>query len=385
MMRLIKIAAAILAALMLACCNSLPTPQKSQENKEMVGVWLTYSEISSMILSEKGFEAEVNSAIGNMKEAGINTLFFHTVAFCDAVYPSDIYPFCDALSVSQTDILKIAVDTAHKNGIKIHAWINPYRVSTKTNDINGISSLYAKKEIGKMLNGNNVCFTANGIYLNPSSSLVRSTIISAVREIINGYEVDGIHFDDYFYPTTDAAFDKESFDEYLKAAKNPLTLEEWRRVNVNSLVMGVYSAVKAKSSDLLFGISPAADLDTNYNALFADVEGWLGGGYIDYVVPQLYFGFQYPTERFRFENLLTSWLDLSGGKADLYVGLAAYKAGTEQEPDNIEWQSDNTIIAREIELLRGNGVEGFVFFSYSSLFSDSFYNVEQLKNIKEVL
>ncbi len=384
-MWLIKIAAVILAALTLVCCSSPPNTQSPLERAEMVGVWLTYSEIGSMVLSENGFEAEFSQAAENMKEIGINTLFFHTVAFCDSIYPSAIYPFSEALSETRADILKIAVRIAHENGIKIHAWLNPYRVSTKTNELSGLSLDYSASAIAECFNGEHICFTESGIYLNPASSLVRSNITSAVREIINGYEVDGIHFDDYFYPTTDAHFDKESYQEYLKQANTPLTLEEWRRVNVNSLVMGVYSAVKAKDDELLFGISPAADLDTNYNTLFADIEGWLGGGYIDYVIPQLYFGFRYPTEKFRFENLLTNWLDLSGGKADLYIGLAAYKAGTEAVPDNAEWQTDNTIIARQIELIRQNDVGGFVFFSYSSLISQSPYNTEQIKYIKEVL
>ncbi len=382
-MRFIKALAVMLTAVMLVGCGSVV--KKPEGNKEMIGVWLTYSEIEAMILSEKGFESEFSQAVENMKTLGINTLFFHTVAFCDAVYPSKIYPFCEALKDSRADILKTAVAIAHQNGIKIHAWLNPYRVSTATNEIEKLSLDYSAKAVGQCLSGEGVCVTDSGIYLNPATALVRSTIINAVREIIGNYEVDGIHFDDYFYPTTEQSFDKASYETYLSSAENPLTLEEWRRVNVNSLVLGVYSAVKGKSRDLSFGISPAADLDYNYNTLFADIEGWLGGGYIDYVIPQLYFGFQYPIEKFKFENLLTNWLDLTGGKAPLYVGLAAYKAGTTQTPDNAEWQQDNTIIARQIGSIRENNIGGFVFFSYSSLFSDSTYNIEQLKNIKEVI
>ncbi len=383
-MRLIRLAAAFIlsAALLCGCAAENPEPYKRAET---VGVWLTYSEIEAMILSENGFESELTVAAENMKGLGINTLYFHTVAFCDAVYPSRIYPLREALEGKDTDILKTAVDIAHKNGIKIHAWINPYRVSTKTGDVNALGEGYSEKGIAECLKENHIGVTESGIYLNPASALVRQTVISAVREIIGGYAVDGIHFDDYFYPTASEEFDKAAFDEYLKSAENPLTLEEWRRVNVNSLIMGVYNAVKTQNKALLFGISPAADLDTNYNTLFADVEGWLGGGYIDYIIPQLYFGFEHPIDNFKFENLLTRWLDLSGGKAQLLIGLAAYKAGTDQQPDNIEWQNDNTIIAREIELSRQNGVGGFVFFSYSSLVSDSPYNLEQLKNIKEVL
>lgn len=382
-MRLSKVVAVLLSVLMLVGCGyEVNEPMKSEE---LIGVWLTYSEINAMILSENGFEAEFSMSLDNMKNLGINTLFFHTVAFCDAVYPSGVYPFSEALKSSKTDILKTAVELSHQNGIKIHAWLNPYRVSTKTGDINMLGLDYEGTKIGECLEGNHILFTENGIYLNPASALVRSTITSGVREIVENYEVDGIHFDDYFYPTADAAFDKASYEEYLSSAKNPLTLEEWRRVNVNSLVLGVYSAVKAKNASLAFGISPAADLDTNYNTLFADIEGWLGGGYIDYVIPQLYFGFQYPVDKYKFENLLTNWLDITGSKADMYIGLATYKAGTELSPDNAEWQTDNTIIARQIELVRQNNIKGFVFFSYSSLISADTHYTEQLKHIKEVI
>lgn len=376
---------AFLIILMCGCiCACSPLPKDEKEQEEMVAVWVTYSEIENMILSEEGFEAEFTQAVGKCAELGINTLFFHTVAFGDAVYNSKIYPFTEALSESKSDILSVAVKTAHQNGIKIHAWLNPYRISTKTSKLEEIIGSYEDYEISEVLKGNGVSFTEGGIYLNPASTLVRNKIIGAVREIINGYAVDGIHFDDYFYPTTAPQFDEALYKEYLMDNDNPLTLEEWRRVNVNSLILGVGLAVRSKGN-LAFGISPAADLDYCYNTLFADVEGWLGGGYIDYIIPQLYFGFDYPVEKFRFHNLLTHWLDIADNKTNLYIGLAAYKSGTDKQPDKEEWQNDNTIIARQIEAVRQNGLKGFAFFSFSSLFNDNSSNAEQLKYIKEVL
>ena len=372
----------IFLCLCLCACSS--AVQKENKEEELVGVWVTHNEINDMILSEKGFKAEFTEAAEKCAELGINTLFFHTVAFGDAVYNSKIYPFSEALRKSKTDILSVACEICHEKGIEIHAWLNPYRISTKTADLSEISEAYEGYEMGEVLKGDNVSFTENGIYLNPAGEQVRAKITAAVREIINGYAVDGIHFDDYFYPTTSPSFDEALYSEYLKGNDQPLTLEEWRRVNVNSLILGVGLAVRAKGG-LKFGISPAADLDYCYNTLYADVEGWLGGGYIDYIIPQLYFGFDYPLESFKFHNLLTAWLDLAERKTKLYIGLAAYKSGTEQKPDNEEWQNDNTIIARQIQAIRENRVNGFVFFSYSSLFGDAASNTEQLKYIKEVL
>ena len=163
-------------------------------------------------------------------------------------------------------------------------------------------------------------------------------------------------------------------------------MAEWRRQNVSNLVKAIYCAVKAKDRNLVFGVSPAADIDRCYNTLYADVEAWLDGKYIDYIMPQLYFGFEYPDERFTFDALLTLWLDMVQNKsANLYVGLANYKTGTDKEPDKAEWNQNTDIISRQIELLCQNNIEGFCFFSYSSVFSGEELNKLQTQNIKKKL
>jgi len=137
---------------------------------------------------------------------------------------------------------------------------------------------------------------------------------------------------------------------------------------------------------LLFGVSPAADIDRCYNSLYADVEAWLDGEYIDYMMPQLYFGFEYPIEKFTFDSLLTLWLDMAGDrKADLYVGLGNYKTGTASKPDSVEWSANTDIIARQIQRLYENNVKGFAFFSYSSLFGEEDLQKKQTENIVKKL
>ena len=120
--------------------------------------------------------------------------------------------------------------------------------------------------------------------------------------------------------------------------------------------------------------------------MFADVEGWAHGGYVDYIMPQLYFGFEYPKSEFCFDKLLPVWQAmLEDTNAALYVGLANYKIGTQNEPDKAEWNEKNDIIARQIALLRETKTDGFVFFSYSSLFSENKLNAEQTQKIKEII
>ncbi|MBQ0083867.1 MAG: family 10 glycosylhydrolase [Clostridiales bacterium] len=375
----------LLLSLLLCSCNTAGAPTH-QNSEKMIGVWITYGEIKKFAGSEKGFYEEFSQAVSRCREIGVNNVFVHVRAFCDAVYESRYFPKCDYLG--SLDALSVMTDLCHKNGIKIHAWINPYRVSNQSDLKKLPETSPARKflEDQNTENDKNVCVTKAGIYLNPAENEVRRLILCGVREILENYDVDGIHFDDYFYPTTDEKFDEASYKEYEASAEYPLDIGNWRRQNVNTLLNACYCAVKQKGENLVFGISPAADIDKCYNSMYADVEGWLGGGYIDYIMPQLYFGFRYPKENFRFDSLLEKWLDITGNRsADLYCGLPNYKIGSSAQADKEEWNSDKDIIARQIALLYEKGVEGFTFFSYESLFSDNELNRIQLNKIKEEL
>src|SRR5699024_1940674 len=110
-----------------------------------------------------------------------------------------------------------------------------------------------------------------GLYFDPSSETVRQLIVDGVTEIVTNYEVDGIHFDDYFYPTTEASFDEAEY----AASGSSLSLEDWRRDNVNQLVKAVYDAIKSEKPEVRFGISPQGNMDNNYNGQYSDVALWL--------------------------------------------------------------------------------------------------------------
>ena len=200
-----KLIALILSVILLLCgCSSPkeepPTDDTAPAETEMVGLWITFAELGGFFSAPEGFEAAFNTAVGKAAEIGVNTLFVHTRAFCDAVYKSEYFPKASYVNIPN-DPLTVMCDIAAKHGMEIHAWINPYRVSTASSDINTLpenSPAYVWLNDENPQNDTNVCFTDSGIYLNPAEPEVKKLILNGVREIIDNYAVDGIHFDDFF-------------------------------------------------------------------------------------------------------------------------------------------------------------------------------------------
>lgn len=377
----------LIIAVFLVGCKPTPKVEKSTFSS---GVWLSFSEVDSLLNSEKGFKAEFENVIENCKALKIQNLYIHVRPFCDSLFKSDYYPLMKNALGYDFDIFQHIIEKCHNENIKVHAWINPYRVSTSTQNIDDISSdspayKWLKDEISE--NDSNVAF-AKGIYLNPTEPQVRQLVIDGIREIIAKYDVDGIHFDDYFYPTTDQGFDNVSYEKYKSLTENPLTVDEWRRLNVDLLVSGSYSAIKYANKDIEFSISPMASIEKNYNDLFADVKDWVKNGYVDTIIPQLYFGFNYPDEEFRFENLIADWKEVASLNSDvkLLIGLANYKAIPQLEPDIAEWTANNDIVARQALVCKNDEkIKGCVYFSYSSLFGEEKPFFEQRQKLLEIL
>ncbi len=350
---------------MLCGCGAQKSGDESQA-QYIKGVWISFSELDSMLMSD--FKGEFESAAEYSREQGITDVFVHVIPYCDAIYPSELFPLRASASTQNFDVLEYMISVCHQNGMRLHAWINPYRVRTADSNPEALPDgspalLWLKGE------GEENVLVQNGIYLNPSSVQVRRLIIDGVREIIDGYDIDGIHFDDYFYPSTDQGLDAEAYAEYAAATETPLALDDWRRANINALISGVYTAIKFKDKDIAFSVSPAASIDENFNRHYADVAAWIESGCVDYIIPQLYFGFDYPIEEYRFERLLDDWKALvSGNDTRLLIGLAAYKIGTDSEPDREEWANGKEVIARQAEIcLNDKTVAGHIYFSYSAM------------------
>lgn len=338
--------------------------------QEMRAVWFSYEDYSSQLgrLSRSQYEVAADKICNNIKSSGMNTLVFHARAFSDAFYNSSNfgyskYVYGSAGVAPDYDPLAIMCDVAHRYGINVHAWINPYRIGSPSNVTSDSVAYKWKHQYGD----ERVC-VVNGLwYYNPASQHVRDYIVEGVREIAANYPIEGIHFDDYFYPTTDSSFDSASY----AASGTSLPLDKWRLENVNLLIKATYDAIKAINPNILFGISPNANIEKNYSTLYADVRKWCSEpGYVDYITPQIYFGYENATMPFK--TVLNQWSSICSVPY-LYIGIAAYKAGAEDKwagSGKWEWTTYNNICARQIEDVRNtHPCKGFMLFSYSSLWN----------------
>ena len=356
--------------------SSEPSNQTAAPVSETRAVWISYLEYQSILQgkTEKQFTNNIKAMFENLASDGFNTVFVHVRSHSDAMYDSDIFPwsvYCTGTEGENPgfDPLEIMVREAHSAGLKIEAWINPYRIKGNSNT----SKIASDSPAYKWLNTDKVIVLDNGIYYNPADRDVINLIVSGVEEIVRKYDVDGIHFDDYFYPTTAESFDKNHYSEYKKSGGN-LSLSAWRRQNVNTLIKEVYSAIKSIDSSCRFGISPAGNTDKNYNERYCDVYTWVtSAGYVDYICPQIYFGFNNKTRPYldvleEFSSMITR------NDVELIVGLAAYKCGASDnfagESGKNEWIEINDILSRQITAARNeNKYAGFALYRYDSIYN----------------
>ncbi len=351
------------------------TPQEMTSHEEMRGVWIScYDHISAQGKTEDEYRSEINSMFRTISDCGLNTAFVHMRAFSDAFYESEIFPYSSFIAGSQGaslpfDPFRIMLECADEYDISVHGWINPFRISTQT-DISAISNNNPAKKLLESENGE-ICILSNGIYYNPACESNHKLVLDGIREIIGKYDIDGIHIDDYFYPSDDETVDKIQYEEYLSQG-GKLPLSEWRITKVNSFVSALYSAVKSVDKNLAVSISPAAKIDSNKNELFADCELWLSAeGYADMIIPQIYFGFNHDTLPFR--KTLEKWGNLERNPSvTLACGIAAYKCDDtysySDESEMIDWQSRDNNLALQVSKIRENkNYGGFVIFSYSNL------------------
>lgn len=362
----------LIIALSLSSCSTTTKSSESNPEKQYVkAVWLTYYELSSFIKDkeEDEFKKSITKTFKELESNGFNRVTVQVRPYADAFYKSSYFPtsaYCTGIQGEELsyDPLEIMVEAAHKYDLFIEAWINPYRVSTSTD----FDRLSENNMALKWKDTDNLIVCDNGIYFNPASEEANELIVNGVKEIVSNYQVDGICFDDYFYPSTDKNIDKSSYEKYTKSGGD-LSLEDFRRNNVSEMVKSVYSAVKSINKSVTFGISPASDVDNDYNSLFADVKLWATEeGYVDYLCPQIYFGFQ--NENQPFMKTTKSWIDFTN--CELYVALPLYKSGEQDEfagdTGINEFVENNNIIARQITYLsKLDEVDGYYIFSYSFL------------------
>lgn len=333
---------------------------------EVKGIWISFLELGGMASGTAGsFRQSIGAVYDNCVDLGINTVFVHVRSHGDAYYESDFFPRTKYLGGTY-DPLPIMIEEAHKRDLSFQAWINPMR-GCAVSDI-GRESGYP---LYNWAGNETKLVTVNGYYyLNPAYDDVIELIAKGAAEIVANYNVDGIHIDDYFYPTTEKWFDNTAYQE------SPYyDLSEFRFANCDRLVSALYKAVKNANNTALFGVSPQGNFDNNYTYMYADVKKWCtNSGYLDYIIPQIYFGFDNSGQPF--ETCLAQWDNITkSGGIPLIVGLGPFKIGLKDDwagDGKFEWQNDKKIIARQVYSSQdAYSYGGVCLYSYNSLFNPS--------------
>ena len=339
--------------------NNLPEKEKVTDNvlltdnEEMRGVWIpSVSNIaypSKTGLSEKELKKEIDAILNTCVDTGLGTVFFQVRPSADALYKSDIFPWSEFLSGEQGkapdkefDSLEYILKRAGEKGIEVHAWVNPFRITmgTATKPKTNPEEL-SEGHPARIHPEYTVAYADGKLYFNPGIPEVRALVVSGISELCEKYPtLSGIHIDDYFYPYP---YNNEEFDdeEAYKTYAGGMDKAEWRRENVNSFVKDAYTAVKNANPDMRFGVSPfgiwansGSDTPVDgsetkgleaYSALYCDALSWAKGGYVDYLVPQIYWNFGHSAAPF--DNVARWWnANLDGTGVDFYIGHAVYKA-----------------------------------------------------------
>ena len=333
---------------------------------------------------------------------GINAVIFQVSPAADAFYKSEYLPWSSYLTGTLGkdpgfDPLRFAIAEAHKRGIELHAWLNPYRVSMdvrpatrkelKNASSDSPASVYKTKPEW-------VGISAERYVLDPGIPAVRQWVTNITAEVVQKYDVDGIQFDDYFYYETQGSPLKDD-KTYKRFGTKFSNKYDWRRYNTYALVQEISDRIKAIKPHVRFGISPGGvwrnQLDdprgsptragkTNYDGDFADTRAWVKDGLIDYIAPQVYWSSGH--RDVPYGPIVRWWADtVRGTKTDLYIGMALYRAGSASRSEP-EWLSGNGVdeIRRQLELNTAlPEVKG------SILFRQGFLSDPKLKSVSDYL
>lgn len=353
------------------------------DEKEIRGVFISYIEYMKYFQNKDKeiIKVEIENMIKTAKKYHFNTIYLQVRPFSDSIYDSNIFPFTHTISGIQgkkidLDVLEYFLNIAHQNNLKVHAWINPYRISNETDT----SFLSTSNPAYLLLSTNDVkVIEGKGIYYNPASSKVKELIINGVKEIVINYDIDAIMLDDYFYP--DDTIDLENYKE----VENTISLTDFRLSQTNELVFSIYKEIKKIKPNVLLGISPDGNLENNYDTHYIDVKTWLKEeNYIDYIMPQIYYGFL--NEKKPFIQTVNEWNNLIKNNTKLVVALSLYKVGNLDKYAGSgieEWILSNDIIKKQIQVVRNlSNYNGFSIFRYDYFSNDADNKIlkEEIKN-----
>ncbi|MFJ9552483.1 glycoside hydrolase family 10 protein [Nocardiopsis sp. NPDC101807] len=346
--------------------------------RQMRGAWLTTVRNidwpSEPGLSAQEQKDELDAYLDDAVDMGLNAVFLHARPTADAVYESELEPWARYLTGEQGgdpgyDPLEYAVAEAHERGLEMHAWFNPYRVGLQDPDIEDMAEDHPVKE-----NPDWLVDYGDEAYVDPGNPEVREWVTGVIMDVVERYDIDGVHFDDFFYPYPK---DGEEFDDDATWEEHGDGFDDrgdWRRDNVNQLIADVHEGIEATKPWVSFGISPfgiwrnestdpsgspSSGLQS-YDAQYADTRTWIQDGTVDYVAPQLYWERGFSTADY---EAMTDWWasEVEGTGVDLYIGQAAYRVGEEG------WRGDDALSTQLDYSGELPEVGGDVYFSIKNL------------------
>ena len=353
----------------------------ADEEDEFRAVWvatvfaLNYP--SKMTADPEKLKADALKILDNCQEMGFNTVILQVRPASDSFYDSDIFPWSMYLTGTQGkapaggfDPLEFWIEEAHKRGIELHAWLNPYRITATKGDEKKLTADHPALLHPEWT----VLHTDGKLYWDPGHPEAQKLILAGVEEIVDNYDVDGIQIDDYFYP--DTAFN--DMNTYLTYGGGFADVKVWRFHNTEYMVRSIHEIVKTAGGGMTFGVSPVGiwanksssnPLGSNTRgseayAKYADTRGWVKKGIMDYIAPQIYWEFGYSLADY--ETLANWWMDVAKDTGvDLHISLAAYRAcnanpdspwyGTSQIQKQVEWN-------RQHEEIKGYSMYSYAIF-----------------------
>lgn len=387
-----KIVFAILTTLITPIFIYAQTAAKIAPKREFRGVWVaTVTNIdwpSRPGLSVDEQKQELIGLLDQHKRNGMNAIMLQVRPAADAFYRKSREPWSQWLMGKQGvapspgyDPLEFAITEAHSRGMELHAWFNPYRASMSANTVFSEDHMTKKRP--------DMFFTYGGKkQFDPGLPEVREYIVQVILDVVKGYDVDGIHFDDYFYPYPIAGQrinDGATFSKYPNGFTN---LNDWRRNNVDLLIKQLDDSIHHYKKYVKFGISPFGIWKnskedpqgsethglSNFTELYADSRKWVKEGWVDYINPQVYFSFT--RKAAPFDTLVDWWSNNTYGR-HLYIGQAAYLMNQRMEA---AWRDPNQLLDQVRYMRENNRVQGSVFFSSRSFSTVARATADSLRN-----
>jgi len=358
----------------------------TEKDTEFRGVWVAtvYNLNMPQHTSESQYKTAFQNLIAEMLESNMNAMLFQVRPLNDAFYESDYAPWSRYLTGTEGqdpgwDVLAWMIEEAHNHGIEFHAWMNPYRVANTTSSKETYLNTLADNNFAKMrpdlvVSGNVDSHNRNPLILNPGEPEVKQYIRNVVTELMTKYDVDGIHFDDYFYPYSGISSDTTTYETYKLTDQS---IEDWRRENVNDVVRGVKEDVDAYNASsgeyVRFGISPfglwGSGIEgytqylpggsntgptnlSSYRTQYADSKRWVEEGWLHYICPQVYWSFTHNTAPYA--DVVDWWASIARGTGvDVFIGHALSGADsgnwpTEEIADQLRYNLKHPEIKGEV-------------------------------------